>query len=50
MATKPGKQEKTKPARASKRRVIAVGKWAGDRWLVRTSMWRYLSTYVVSQS
>ena len=32
------------------RRVMAVGKWNGDRWVVRTSMWRYLTSYVISKS
>jgi hypothetical protein len=43
-----GKREKSN--KPSGRRVVAVGKWTGDRWLVRTSMWRYISDYVVSKS
>ena len=37
-------------AKAPTRRVIAVGKWNGSRWIVRTSIWRYLTSYVVSKS
>lgn len=50
MATSTRKDKPAKTNKRPKRRVIAVGKWSGDRWLVRTSMWRYLSSYVVSQS
>jgi hypothetical protein len=32
------------------RRVIAVGKWNGSRWIVRTSIWRYLTSYAMSKS
>jgi len=37
----------TKPA--AKRRVIATGKRENGRWQVRTSLWRYLASTVVSQ-
>ena len=36
----------TKPA---KRRVIATGKRENGRWQVRTSLWRYLASTVISQ-
>ncbi len=50
MAADAREEKATKSGKASARRVVAVGKWTGDRWLVRTSMWRYLSDYVVSKS
>jgi len=50
MATDARKLKRSESGRAPKRRTIAVGKWTGDRWLVRTSMWRYLTTYVISKS
>ena len=50
MATNGRKDKQPKPRKTPERRVIAVGKWTGERWLVRTSMWRYLSDYVVSKS
>ena len=37
----------TKPA--AKRRVIATGKRENGRWQVRTSLWRYLASTVISQ-
>ncbi len=37
-------------AKTPARRVIAVGKWNGSRWVVRTSIWRYLTSYVTSKS
>lgn len=36
----------TKPA---KRRLIATGKRENGRWQVRTSLWRYLASTVISQ-
>ena len=50
MATDARKLKRSESGKALKRRVVAVGKWTGDRWLVRTSMWRYLTTYVISKS
>jgi len=50
MATGTRKRKQAEPVRAPTRRVVAIGKWAGDRWLVRTSMWRYLTSYVISKS
>jgi hypothetical protein len=50
MAADARKEKRTKSEKSSARRVVAVGKWTGDRWLVRTSMWRYISDYVVSKS
>ena len=43
-------QKREKSTKATNRRVVAVGKWTGDRWQVRTSMWRYISDYVISKS
>jgi hypothetical protein len=50
MAADGGKLKRTNSTKAPKRKVMAVGKWTGDRWLVRTSMWRYLTSYVISKS
>lgn len=50
MATDARKEKREKSTKASNRRVVAVGKWTGDRWQVRTSMWRYISDYVISKS
>lgn len=50
MAADGGKLKQTNSTKTPKRKVMAVGKWTGDRWLVRTSMWRYLSSYVISKS
>jgi hypothetical protein len=50
MATTGAKSKTTETAKQPPRRVVAVGKWVGDRWEVRTSLWRYVASYVVSKS
>jgi hypothetical protein len=50
MATSTRNGKHREPAKAPARRVIAVGKWTGSKWLVRTTMWRYVTSYVISKS
>jgi hypothetical protein len=50
MMTKIRTGKRTTAGQKPARRVMAVGKWNGDRWVVRTSMWRYLTSYVISKS
>jgi hypothetical protein len=50
MATSTRNGKHTETTKPQPRRIIAVGKWTGSRWLVRTTMWRYVSSYVISKS
>jgi hypothetical protein len=50
MATSTRNGKHREAAKAPARRVIAVGKWTGSKWLVRTTMWRYVTSYVISKS
>lgn len=36
-----------KPQAAGTRRLIAVGKRVGGTWRIRTSLWRYLASYLL---
>jgi len=45
MQTKTTRRE---PAKATRRRVIAIGKKVDGRWQVRTSLWRYLAATALS--
>ncbi len=44
------KQKESRTEKAPTRKVIAVGKWNGTRWVVRTNIWRYLASYAMSKS
>jgi hypothetical protein len=50
MTTDTRKVKQVQPAKPPSRRVVAVGKWTDGQWQVRTSMWRYLTAYVISKS